>query len=129
MAINEIRQRARRSAVERVARLRQQRADLVKKQEGLSAEVMAALAERDALIIDAERRAGTALKALVSSGLSMAEATVWCDLGEKDAARPLRLAATTTTPSGESVASGAARASRDVDPYRCRIDGAGRRQW
>jgi hypothetical protein len=76
MAINEIRQQARKSAAERVARLRQQRADLVKKQEGLSAEVMTALAERDALVADTERRAGTALKALVSSGLSLAEATV-----------------------------------------------------
>lgn len=33
MAMNEIRQQARKSAAERVARLRQQRADLVKKQE------------------------------------------------------------------------------------------------
>jgi len=111
MAINEIRQQARRSAAERIARLRQQRADLVKEREGLSAEVMTALAGRDALIADAERRAGTALKALVSSGLSLAEATVWCDLGDKDAARLLRLAATTATISGESAASGAARAS------------------
>jgi hypothetical protein len=110
MAINEIRQQARRSAVERVVRLRQQRADLVKVREGLSAEVMAAVAERDALIVDAERRAGIALKALVSSGLSMAEATVWCDLGGKDAARLLRLAPTTTTTSGGSEASGAAHA-------------------
>ena len=109
MAINEIRQRARRSAVERVARLRQQRADLVKKQEGLSAEVMTALAERDALMVDAERRAGTALKALVSSGLSPAQASLWCDLGDKDAARLLRLAATKTTTSDESAASGAAQ--------------------
>jgi hypothetical protein len=110
MAINEIRQQARRSAVERVAMLRQQRADLVKKQEVLSVEVMTALAERDALIVDAERRAGIALKALVSSGLSLAEATVWCDLGGKDAARLLRLAATTTTTSGRPEASGAALA-------------------
>lgn len=109
MAINGIRQQARRSAAERVARLRQQRADLVKEREGLSAEVMTALAERDALIADAERRAGTALKALVSSGLSLSEPTVWCDLGDKDAARLVRLAATTTT-TGESTASGAARA-------------------
>jgi len=109
MAINEIRQQARKSAAERVARLRQQRADLVKKQEGLSAEVMTALAERDALVADAERRAGTALKALVSSGHGLAEATLWCDLGDKDAARLVRLAATTTTASGESAASGAAQ--------------------
>lgn len=111
MAMNEIRQQARKGAAERVARLRQQRADLVKKQEVLSALVMTALAERDALIADAERRARTALKALVSSGLSLAEATVWCDLGDKDAARLLRLADTTTTTLSESAASGAARPS------------------
>jgi hypothetical protein len=110
MAINEIRQQAHRRAAERVALLRQQRADLVKRQEGLSAEVIAALAERDALVVHAERRAGTALKALVSCGLSLAEATVWCDLGGKDAARLLRLAPTTTTTSGGSEASGAAQA-------------------
>ena len=91
MLFNEVRQQARRSAAERVVGLRQHRADPVKKQEGLSAEVMIALVERDALIVDAERRAGTALKALVSSGLSPAEATVWCDLDGKDAARLLRL--------------------------------------
>ena len=110
MAINEIRQETRRSAVERVARLGQQRADLVKKQEGLSAEVMGALAERDALVVDAERRAGIGLKGLVSSGLSLAEATVWCDLDGKDAARLLRLAPTTTTTSGGPQASGGAQA-------------------
>lgn len=110
MPINEIRQQARRSAAERVERLRQRRPDLVKKQEGLSAEVMTALAERDALIVDAERQAGTALKALVSSGLRRAEATVWCDLDAQDAARLLRLAPTTTTTSGEPEASGGAQA-------------------
>jgi hypothetical protein len=110
MAINEIRQQARRSAVERVARLRQQRADRVKKQEVLSAEVMTALAERDALIVDAEQRAGMALKALVSSGLSLAEATSWCELDGKDAARLLRLAPKTTTTSGGSEGSSAAQA-------------------
>ena len=55
MAMNEIRQQARKSAAEWVARLRQQRADLVKKQEELSATVMTALAERDAVIADTER--------------------------------------------------------------------------
>ena len=87
MAMNEIRQQARRSAAERVARLRQQRADLVKKQEELSATVMTALAERDAVIADAERRAGAALRELASSGLSLAQAAQWCELVDKEAAR------------------------------------------
>ncbi|MBK9156837.1 hypothetical protein [Gordonia sp. UBA5067] len=102
MAINEIRQQARRSAAERVARLRQQRADLVKEREELSAVVMTALAERDALIGDTERRAGTALKALVSSGLSLAEASHWCDLTDRDAARLVKLAALSATAAAPS---------------------------
>ncbi len=104
MAMNEIRQQARKSAAERVARLRQQRADLVKKQEELSATVMTALAERDAVIADAERRAGAALKELASSGLSMAEAAQWCDLVGKDAARLVKLAAQSATAEGASTA-------------------------
>lgn len=87
MAISEVRQQARRSAAERVARLRQQRAELVKLQEGLSVEVLTALAERDAVIVDTEQRAGAALQALVATGLSIAEAARWCDLAERDAAR------------------------------------------
>ena len=104
MAMNEIRQQARKSAAERVARLRQQRADLVKKQEELSATVMTALAERDAVIADAERRAGAALKELASSGLSLAQAAQWCDLVDKDAARLVRLAAQAATADGEAMA-------------------------
>jgi len=93
MAISEVRQQARRSAAERVARLRQQRAELVKRQEGLSIEVMTALAERDAVIVDAEQRAGAALQALLGTGLSIAEAARWCDLAERDAARLVKRAA------------------------------------
>jgi len=92
MAMNEIRQQARRSAAERVARLRQERADLVKKQEELSASVLTALAERDAVIADAERRAGLALRELASSGLARSEAARWCDLPEKEASRLVKLA-------------------------------------
>lgn len=91
MAINEIRQQARRSAAERVARLRQQRADLVRQQEELSSAVMTALAERDALVVDSERRAGQSLTALLATGLSVLEASRWCDLSTRDAARLVRL--------------------------------------
>lgn len=100
MAMNEIRQQARKSAAERVARLRQQRADLVKKQEELSARVMTALAERDAVVADTERRAGAALKELASCGLGLAQAAQWCDLVDKEAARLVKLAAQPTTPEG-----------------------------
>ena len=102
MAMNEIRQQARKSAAERVARLRQQRADLVKKQEELSATVMTALAERDAVIADAELRAATALAALVSSGLSLSQAARWCDLSDRDASRLVRLARPATGEGGSA---------------------------
>ena len=91
MAMNEIRQQARRTAAERVARLRQQRADQVRKQEELSAAVMTALVERDAIVADAELRAATALAALVSSGLSLNQAARWCDLSDRDASRLVKL--------------------------------------
>ena len=104
MAINQIRQQARRSAAERVARLREQRADLVKKQEELSATVITALAERDAVVADSELRAGAALKELASSGLSLAQAAQWCDLVGKEAARLVRLAAQPATGDGASTA-------------------------
>ena len=104
MAMNEIRQQARKSAAERVARLRQERADLVKRREELSARVMTALAERDAVIADAERRAGASLKELASSGLSLAEAAQWCDLVGKDAARLVKLVAQPTDAEGASTA-------------------------
>ena len=100
MAMNEIRQQARKSAAERVARLRQQRADQVRKQEELSAAVMTALVERDAVVADAELRAGTALAGLVSSGLSLSQAARWCDLSDRDASRLVRLARPAATGEG-----------------------------
>lgn len=94
MAMNEIRQAARKNAVERVTQLRRERANLVKKRESLAATVMTAVAERDALIRDAERRAGTALVALVETGLIITEAVQWCDLTDRDGARLVKLAQT-----------------------------------
>ena len=100
MAMNEIRQQARKTEAERVARLRQQRADQVRKQEELSAAVMTALVERDAVVADAELRAGTALAGLVSSGLSLSQAARWCDLSDRDASRLVRLARPAATGEG-----------------------------
>ena len=65
---------------------------------------MTALAERDAVIADAERRAGASLKELASSGLSLAEAAQWCDLVGRDAARLVKLAAKPTDAEGASTA-------------------------
>ncbi len=111
MAMNEIRQQARKSAAERVARLRQQRADLVKKQEELSAMVMTALAERDAVIADAERGAG---------GRGPQGARVqWPEPGAgSPVVRPRRQGCRT-----------AGEARRPADHSGGRADGEGNRQW
>lgn len=93
MATKEIRQRARRDARDLLARKRRERLEQEKTRDALAVQVMAALAERQALIVDAERRAGTALQALVRTGLSLTEAARWCDgVQPKDAARLIRLA-------------------------------------
>lgn len=112
MAINEVRQQARRSAAERVARLRQERADVVKRQEAWASVVVTVLAERDAVVADAEGRAGVALVELTSSGLSLTEAARWCDLADKDAARLIKLARVSAAQAPGPAASGTVSAGR-----------------
>jgi hypothetical protein len=51
-----VRQAARRSALDAQAVLRKKRADRERRLEGLAAAVLTALAERDGLVRDAERR-------------------------------------------------------------------------
>lgn len=101
MATKEIRLKARRDAREALDRKRKERVDQERRREALALTVVTALAERDALVADAERRAGVALQQLLDSGLSIADAVSWCDdLTHKDALRLVKRAATasTTTP-------------------------------
>ena len=59
-----------------------QRADRERRLEGLAVEVLTALGERDALVRDAERRAGEALRMMTDDeGLSVREAVDWCGGG------------------------------------------------
>jgi hypothetical protein len=62
MSQQSLRQAARRSAIDAQAVLRQKRADRKRRLERLAVEVLTALGERDALVRDAERRAGRALR-------------------------------------------------------------------
>jgi hypothetical protein len=74
-----VRQAARRSALDAQAALRKERADRERRLEGLAVAVLTALAERDALVWDAERRAGQALRTMIDDeGLSVREAVDWC---------------------------------------------------
>jgi hypothetical protein len=74
-----VRQSARRSALDAQAVLCKQRADRERRLEGLAVTLLTALGERDALVRDAERRAGHALQTMTNDeGLSVGEAVEWC---------------------------------------------------
>ena len=94
MSQQSVRQAARRSALDARAVLRKQRADRERRLEGLAVAVLTALGERDALIRDAERRAGQALRTMTDGeGLSVREAVDWCGGGltVREITRLLRL--------------------------------------
>ena len=74
-----MRQAARRWALVAQAVLRKKRADRERRLEALAVAVLTALGERDALVRDAERRAGEALQTMTDQeGLSLREAVDWC---------------------------------------------------
>src|SRR5215207_4858249 len=82
MSQQPVRQAARRSALDAQAALRKERADRDRRLEALAVAVLTALGERDALIRDAERRAGQALRTMTDDeGLSLREAVDWCGSG------------------------------------------------
>ena len=82
MSQQSVRQAARRWALDAQAVLRKKRADRERRLEGLAVAVLTALAERDAVVGDAERRAGQALVTMTDEeGLSLREAVEWCGSG------------------------------------------------
>jgi hypothetical protein len=82
MSQQSVRQAARRSALDAQALLRKERDDRERRLERLAVAVLTVLGERDALIRDAERRAGQALRTMTDGeGLSVREAVDWCGGG------------------------------------------------
>jgi hypothetical protein len=82
MSQQSVRQAAQRSALDARAVLRKERAERERRLEGLAVAVLTALGERDALVRDAERRAGQALRTMTDDeGLSVREAVEWCGGG------------------------------------------------
>ena len=73
------RQQARRAALDAQTRMRQARAEQERRRSALAVTVVTALAERDALVLACEARAGEALRTLTGQeGLSLREAVAWC---------------------------------------------------
>jgi hypothetical protein len=94
MSQQSVRQAARRSALDAQAVLRKERADRERRLEGLAVAVLTALGERDALVRDAEQRAGQALRTMTEDeGLSLRKAVDWCGSGltVREITRLLRL--------------------------------------
>jgi hypothetical protein len=82
MSQQAMRQAARRLALDAQAVLRKERADRERRLQCLAVAVLTALAERDALVRDAERRVGQALRTMTDDeGLSVREAVAWCGSG------------------------------------------------
>jgi hypothetical protein len=82
MSQQSVRQAARRSALDAQAILRKERADRERRLEALAVTVLSALGERDALVRDAERRAGQALQTMTNDeGPLLREAAEWCGRG------------------------------------------------
>ena len=95
MGQQSIRQEARRTALDVQSKRRRERAEREKRLEYLAVRVLVAIRERDAAVIDAERRAGEALREMIEDeGLSVHEAVEWCgdEITTREATRLRRLA-------------------------------------
>ena len=79
MGHQSIRQEARRAALDAQSKRRRERAEREKRLEGLAVRVLVAIRERDAAVVEADRRAGKALREMTEDeGLSVREAIEWC---------------------------------------------------
>ena len=94
MGHQSIRQEARRAALDAQSKRRRERAEREKRLEYLAVRVLVAVGERDAAVVDAERRAGQALREMTEDeGLSVREAVEWCgdEITAREATRLRRL--------------------------------------
>lgn len=74
----QIRQAARKKAMEGQEGRRRERAAQDKRLEGLAVDVLAAVAERDEAIREAEHRAGVAVRSMLEGGVSASMVAEWC---------------------------------------------------
>jgi hypothetical protein len=94
MGHQSIRQEARRAALDAQSKRRRERAEREKRLEYLAVRVLVAIRERDAAVVEADRRAGKALREMTEDeGLSVHEAVQWCgdEITTREATRLRRL--------------------------------------
>ena len=122
------RQQARRAALDAQTRMRQARAEQERRRSALAVTVVTALAERDALVLACEARAGEALRTLTDQeGLSMREAVAWCggdeQLTVREATRLRRVEAAPGEPASDLAnASADTRLVGEWIPHLCSSD-------
>ena len=95
MGHQSIRQEARRAALDVQSKRRRERAEREKRLEYLAVRVLVAIRERDGAVVEADRRAGKALREMTEDeGLSVREAIEWCgdEITTREAMRLRRLA-------------------------------------
>ena len=128
MSQQSVRQAARRSALDAQAVLRKERADRERRLAALAVAVLTALGERDALVRDAERRAGDALRTMTENeGLSLREAVEWCGSGltVRETTRLLRLDGHHQVIKTDASHDGRRSRARRGLPYRPQSSGSG----
>ena len=94
MGQQSIRQEARRAALDAQSKRRRERAEREKRLQYLAVRVLVAIRERDAAMVEADRRAGKALREMTEDeGLSVREAIEWCggEITLREATRLRRL--------------------------------------
>ena len=94
MGQQSIRQEARRAALDVQSKRRRERAEREKRLEYLAVRVLVAIRERDASVVEADRREGKALREMTEDeGLSVREAVEWCggEIHLREATRVRRL--------------------------------------
>lgn len=102
-----IKQEARRAALDAQSKRREERAERERRLERLAIEVLVAIRERDAAVLDADRRAGKALVEMIETErLSAREAAQWCgdELSAREVARLRRVAADAAEGDADSTA-------------------------
>lgn len=121
MGNREIKQQARRAALDAQTKRREAGAARERRLERLAVQVLVAIRERDAAVLDADRRAGEALTEMVDTeGLSARDAAQWCgkEVSTREVARLRRVAADAVATHEEGAASTRTAARRRTSRRR-----------
>lgn len=119
----QIRQAARKKALEGQENRRRERAIQDKRLEGLAVDVLVAMAERDEAVYEAEQQAGIAVRSMQGEGLSASQVAQWC--GEGMSVREVRRLAQGVTDDSQASESETGHTPSDAQSVRGQKQRAG----